>query len=95
MPAPGRSLPAAAAVNDKVYVVGGYDGTNYLQDCDEYDPSTNTWTSKADMPAPGRCWLAAAAVDTKVYVMGGSDGTADYPDCDALETVRYGTIEEV
>jgi len=81
-------------VSGKVYVAGGYDGTNRLQDCDEYDPSTNTWTSKADMPTPGRSGPAAAAVSGKVYVVGGYDGTNNLQDCDEYEAVRYGTIEE-
>ncbi|KAF1084886.1 Thermophilic serine proteinase precursor [Sporotomaculum syntrophicum] len=62
---------AAAAVNGKIYAIGGYnDVSGYLNTLEEYNPATNTWTTKASMPT-ARTWLAAAAVNGKIYAIGG------------------------
>ena len=65
-----RSYPAAAAVNDKIYAIGGF-GVASLATVEEYDPATNTWTAKAAMPT-ARSGLAAAAVYNKIYAIGGA-----------------------
>src|SRR5439155_601932 len=39
---------------------------------EEYDPASNTWTTKAPMPT-ARCGLAAAAVGGKIYAIGGGN----------------------
>jgi len=74
MPTP-RHLLAVAAVDNKVYAIGGVNssvsgGTYHVNE--EYDPSTNTWTTKADMPTP-RCYITAAVVDGKIYIIAGSN----------------------
>jgi N-acetylneuraminic acid mutarotase len=62
-------------VNGKIYVFGGSGNCTALT-CeifgvvDEYDPATDTWTTKADMPTP-RSLLASAVVDGKIYVISG------------------------
>lgn len=57
----------AAVINDKIYVLGGWD----LDTCEEYDPVTDTWTTKSPMPHnhgnPG-----VAVLNNKIYVIGGS-----------------------
>jgi len=64
-------LLAAAAVNGKVYAIGGCGlSTCPLNTVEEYDPATNTWTTKAPMPA-ARYILAADGVNGKVYAIGG------------------------
>jgi N-acetylneuraminic acid mutarotase len=71
LPTP-RNWTASAAVNGKVYVIGG--DTTFLstplKTVSEYDPTTDTWATKADMPT-ARLAAAAAVVDGKIYVMGG------------------------
>jgi hypothetical protein len=70
-----RSAAAACTVNGKIYVIGGtlqnsdtLAGTSIVE---EYDPATNTWTTKKDKPTPG--WgLRACALDGKIYVTGGN-----------------------
>jgi N-acetylneuraminic acid mutarotase len=59
--APGVPATAVYASSD----VGGFVGTN-----DEYDPVSNTWTSKKPMPAP-RYVFAIAAYQGKIYCIGG------------------------
>jgi N-acetylneuraminic acid mutarotase len=59
-----------AAVNGKMYVIGGWDegkaaGINY-----EYDPATDKWTQKKGMPRAAH-HAAIAAANGKLYVIGG------------------------
>lgn len=68
---------AAAACGNKIYVIGGMEETpskGLVQiTCsvnEVYDPSTNTWTTKASMPI-SRMQMGAATVNGKIYVMGG------------------------
>lgn len=69
------SMPAAywavagGVAAGKLYIVGNENstGTNY-----EYDPTNNSWATKAAIPV-GRGWAAAAGTSTKLYVCGGSD----------------------
>jgi N-acetylneuraminic acid mutarotase len=66
-----RAGAGAAAVNNKIYVIGGgTPGTVGINQ--EYDPATNTWATKAGMPAGARIGLAAAAVNNKIYAIGGA-----------------------
>ena len=68
-PMPDEEL-YGAAVNGKLYVIGGWDdgkaaGVNY-----EYDPATDKWTQKKGMPRSAH-HAAIAAANGKLYVMGG------------------------
>ena len=60
---------AAAAVNNKIYVVGGQTplSTGTLE---VYDPATDTWATKVAMPTP-RYRLAAAATGNTIFAIGG------------------------
>jgi len=75
IPRPRYGL-AAAAVNGKIYVVGGMAdivgsiGTQEVSDNDEYDPATDTWRSVAAMPTP-RASLIVVAVNGMIYAIGG------------------------
>jgi hypothetical protein len=71
----GRAWLAAAAVDDKIYALGG--GGTWVSAStinEEYDAISNTWTTKASMPSARAC-LAAAAVNGKVYAIGGYNGS--------------------
>jgi len=46
----GRSRFTFAAVNNKLYVVGGFYGGTLSGGVDVYDPVTNTWTKKTPIP---------------------------------------------
>ena len=62
---------SAAAINGKIYAMGGYGVSySYLNTVEEYDPVTNQWTTKASMPT-ARYGLAAAAINGKIYALGG------------------------
>lgn len=56
----------AAVVDGKIYAIGG--GASNKNE--EYDPTTNTWTTKAAIPT-GRSNLATVTVQNKIYAIGG------------------------
>jgi len=84
-----RGSPVAAAVGDKLYVIGGAmlppgsKETAVLPTrphlstglVEEYDPATNTWRARASMPTP-RNHATAGTVNGRIYVIGGRTGTA-------------------
>lgn len=69
----GRSLFSGAAVNNKIYIIGG-ESSGALPYVDEFDPAANggdgAWTTKTDMPN-GRYSLASVALNGKIYAIGG------------------------
>ncbi|KAK9829602.1 hypothetical protein WJX72_006822 [[Myrmecia] bisecta] len=67
--------PAASAGpwGQELYMVGGNDGTNWLNVMDIYTPAGGAWTSAQPMPA-ARGYGAAAAIGRNLYVMGGGNG---------------------
>lgn len=65
-----RSDLGAAAVDGKIYAIGGRNGDMVFATNQQYNPATNTWTYKAPMPTP-RYDFATAVYDGKIYCMGG------------------------
>jgi hypothetical protein len=61
-----RNLPAAAAVNGTLYVIGG-DGSGSVE---AYNPATDTWSMKASMPGGGASH-SAVALNGLIYAVGG------------------------
>jgi N-acetylneuraminic acid mutarotase len=73
MPAP-RNEVVAAAVNGRIYVIGGSANQNWqLTRNEEYDPVTDKWRSRAPLPS-GASHMAAAVLDGKIYAIGGFVG---------------------
>ena len=76
----GRLSPGAAALNGKLYSIGGqtYTGYGYMLSSlwsicnimEEYDTANDRWTARATMPT-ARHRVAAAVAGGKVYVFGG------------------------
>ncbi|MBN1294557.1 MAG: T9SS type A sorting domain-containing protein [Candidatus Latescibacteria bacterium] len=83
-----RSAHTADVVNGKIYVIGGYGGSNeinerkYLSTIEEYDPVTDTWIPKADMPT-ARYGHFGGVVNGKIYAIGGAVG-----DYECISTVE-------
>jgi N-acetylneuraminic acid mutarotase len=84
-----RGSPVAAAVGNKIYVIGGVSLLPGSTDIavspatphqsvgtvEEYDPETNTWRERSPMPTP-RNHAAIGVVNGKIYVIGGRVGAA-------------------
>lgn len=66
----------AAAVNGKLYILGGYVGSSFSATTSvyEYDPGANSWAAKQSMSQP-RGAHAAVAFQEKIYVFGGIIGS--------------------
>ncbi len=76
-PLPGpRWFAGCAALNGKVYVIGGTDGRRDIARVDRYDPNTNTWDTVASLPVPAQA-LAAAVFDNELYAVGGYCASSD------------------
>ena len=70
LPTP-RSEIAGAALNGKIYIIGGFDETGKSTTTVEvYDPIADKWTEAAPLPQPID-HAAAASYDGKLYVVGG------------------------
>jgi uncharacterized repeat protein (TIGR01451 family) len=69
MPGGARSFAAAATLNDKIYVAGGW----YVSRVEIYDPITDSWSQAAPLNFARQSPGMAAAPDGKLYVAGGGD----------------------
>lgn len=91
-PAPQARFEAqGAAVNGKLYVLGGFYASSPIRATrrsDVYDPATNTWQRIADMPET--ITHAAQAVDGEtIYLIGGYVG--DHPGPSTARVWKYNT----
>jgi hypothetical protein len=78
-----RAGLGVVAVNGKIYAIGGSTASGtyppdmfnggFIGTNEEYDPTTDTWTTKAFMSTP-RAYFAIAAYQNKVYCVGGAVG---------------------
>jgi N-acetylneuraminic acid mutarotase len=73
---PPRGAGFSSVVDGKIYVIGGYGGSQRVT---EYDPSTDTSTTKSEMPT-ARHALTTSTLDGKIYAIGGyTPGVSGYP----------------
>jgi len=71
-----RQEMGVAALDGKVYVVGGFDAAGQpVGTVEAYDPATDRWTQRASLPAPLH-HVNVAAVGSKLYVVGGLSGSS-------------------
>ncbi len=88
-----RGAGAAAAIGDKIYVVGGRPPAGNAFEA--YDISDNIWTPLPDLPtaANDRNHIAATAIAGKIYVAGGryDGGSFSAPMTDRLDIYDPGT----
>ncbi len=77
-PPPGpRWYSGCAALDGKIYVIGGTDGDTDLSRVDRFDPSTNTWDTVAPLPWP-RSSLAGCEYGGRIYAIGGYSTTLGF-----------------
>ncbi|MFC1877535.1 kelch repeat-containing protein [Thermodesulfobacteriota bacterium] len=74
-----RAGLALDAIENKIYAIGGHDGTNTLDLVEIYDPTTNTWSAGLEMPIAQQD-ASSVVVNDKVILFGGlsSDDHYDY-----------------
>jgi len=65
-----REAATAVALSGRICVIGGTDRTTSLDTVEEYDPSTDTWTSKSAMNVP-RHYATGVTLGDMAYVIGG------------------------
>lgn len=83
----------AEVVNNKIYVIGGFNNSQYLSSVEEYDPLTNVWKLKSSMPTP-RLEFKTEVVNGKIYAMGGKnlDGYVSSLEAYDPETDTWSTL---
>ena len=81
----GAEELSGAVMNGKLYVFGGWGGPDGVFNfVEEYDPATDTWTSKASMPTT-RSSATAVTYGSKIYLFGGYLGGDDANVTDVVE----------
>lgn len=76
---------AAGVIGGKLYVVGGFNGSQPVADLDVYDPKTDTWRTLAPIPSPGRA--IGTALQGKLYVVAGSGAYVYNPGTNRWSTI--------
>ena len=67
--------PFTGVINNKIYVVGGENGSTVFGLNQVYDPASDTWTTGSPMPTP-RAGGASAVVNGILYTIGGQTQSA-------------------
>ena len=72
-----RQALSTSVVNGKIYAIvggvsasGAYTQVETFSTVEEYNPTTDTWTTKSPMPT-SRGWHSAIVIDGKIYIFGG------------------------
>jgi N-acetylneuraminic acid mutarotase len=85
----GRWELSTCVVDGKIYAIGGA-GPVYeaLSTVEEYDPATDTWTTKSEM-STARQGLSTSVVNGKIYAIGGGAGSSSsYARVETFSTVE-------
>jgi N-acetylneuraminic acid mutarotase len=84
-----RNHAVGAAVNGRIYVIGGRAGGAFITGpssnidvVEEYDPATDAWSFKTRAPT-ARSAMAAAVLDSRIYISGG-----EFQDARMMATFR-------
>ena len=86
MPTARDRLEVGASNNGRVYAIGGLSAgrtLNPLSIVEEYDPATNSWTTRASMPTARFDLGVAAAPNGKIYAIEGH--VIDFRDVSTVE----------
>lgn len=83
----GPALPvalqeiSAVTIDDRIWVVGGFEGTGEVSTVRVLDPATSTWSLGPPLPV-ARHHVQLATLDGDLYVMGG------------METIRFTNVDD-
>jgi N-acetylneuraminic acid mutarotase len=75
----------------RIYVVGGFDQSNYSNATHAYDFERDVWSSGALMPT-ARAYLGLTVVDDTLYAIGGFDGLNLLTVNEQYAPIGYGTV---
>ena len=70
-----RRNAMSVSVNDKIYIIGGYNGSSAVNLVEVYDPRENVWCCLAPMHTK-RSSASAVHMDGSIFVAGGYSGTS-------------------
>lgn len=81
LPGDGLNAPAAVAIGDRIYVIGGFKTTTNVPTADVlvFDTRAGTWSTAAPLPAP-RGGHAAVVLGGKIHVIGGGNSRSTLSD---------------
>ena len=81
LPAEGVNAPAAAAIGDTIYLIGGFGTTSNrpVVNVWRYHVRNKQWSEAAPLPAP-RGGHAAAVLDGRIHVIGGGNSVSTIDD---------------
>lgn len=89
-----RSTAGVAVLNNRLYVVGGRDGSVCHRSVESYDPHTNKWSIRAPMNKR-RGGVGVGVANGFLYALGGHDCPASNPSVCRTETVeRYDPLTD-
>lgn len=74
-----------AVLGDKVYAVGGFNGSLRVRTVDVYDAATDSWTTCNNMEAR-RSTLGVAVLNGMIYAVGGFDGSTGLSSAEVFDT---------
>lgn len=81
LPGNGVNAPAAALIDERIYLIGGFDTTTNipLSQVRVFDIATGRWSEAPPLPAP-RGGHAAAVLDGRIHVIGGGNSRSTIAD---------------
>ncbi|XP_045766554.1 kelch-like protein 10 isoform X2 [Maniola jurtina] len=68
-----RAYHGLCTLNNLIYMIGGFDGSDHFNTVRCYDPVANTWLERACM-YQARCYVSVVAHDGLIYALGGYNG---------------------
>jgi kelch-like protein 10 len=68
-----RAYHGVCTLDNLIYVVGGFDGSEHLSTVRCYNPVTQEWQDRACM-YHARCYVSVCSLGGKIYAFGGFDG---------------------
>ncbi|XP_004931595.1 kelch-like protein 10 [Bombyx mori] len=68
-----RAYHGLCTLNNLIYMIGGFDGSDHFNTVRCYDPVTNTWHERACM-YQARCYVSVVVHDGMIYALGGYNG---------------------
>lgn len=84
-----RSGASAISIpnEDKILVIGGFDGHSRVETTEYYDPMSNTWTYGPSMQKE-RSNFATCVIGDKLHVVGGYTGAVTLKDVEIFDTKK-------